>query len=158
MHYDRIVEETKAMTNVKNRIVTDLENGTFPKLHRSAEIIDLAVEALEGGRPFSDVMNYRNLGQVREVPMDTVVETFVNIDAIGVHPVIANPLPKAAATIVRDTAMREELFMEAAMEWDEQKLISALSIDPLVMDFRKVKDIVKDIMEYNVQFLPKGWI
>jgi len=90
--------------------------------------------------------------------MDTVVETFVNIDAIGVHPVIANPLPKAAATIVRDTAMREELFMEAAMEWDEQKLISALSIDPLVMDFRKVKDIVKDIMEYNVQFLPKGWI
>ena len=100
-------------------------------------------------------MNYRNFGQVRELPKDIVVETFNTIDATGVHPAIANPLPKPALTVVEATAMREELFMEAAMEWDEKKLVSALCIDPLVQDFTRVRDVVRDIMDYNAQFQPK---
>jgi len=103
------------------------------------------------------VANYRNMGQVRELPMDTVVETLLTFDGTGVHPAIAAPLPKAAESIVRSTALREEMFMEAAMEWDVNKLTAALAIDPLVQDFRKVKAVAKDIMDYNAQFLPKGW-
>ena len=54
--------------------------------------------------------------------------------------------------------MREELFMEAAVEWDEAKLVAALCQDPLVQDFTKVKDVAHQIMEYNKKWLPKGWI
>ncbi|MBD4337923.1 hypothetical protein GUH15_18050, partial [Xanthomonas citri pv. citri] len=71
---------------------------------------------------------------------------------------IANPLPKSAQAIVIPTALREEMFMEAAMEWDADKLTSALCIDPLVQDFTRVRDVVKDLMDYNAKWLPKGWI
>ena len=158
MHYDRIKDRQASVQSLRDKIVVPLETGNMPPLRISDEKPDRVIEALEGGRPFYDVMNYRNLGQVRELPMDTVVETLVNIDATGVHPAIASPLPKAALAVVAPTAMREELFMEAAMEWDAQKLTSALCVDPLVQDFTRVRDVVKEMMDYNAQFLPKGWI
>ena len=45
--------------------------------------------------------------------------------------------------------------MEAAVEWDAAKLTAALCTDPLVQDFTRVRDVVRDIMDYNAQFLPK---
>ena len=106
-------------------------------------------------REFYDGMNYRNFGQTRELPMDTVVETFVTFDATGIHPAIANPLPKAAQLVVQATAVREEMFMEAAAEWDESKLTAALCQDPLVQDFTRVRAVAGDIMRYNAQFVRK---
>lgn len=158
MHYDRIAERQKTVESDKNRIRACLATGEVPEHISYEEEVHRVVEALEGGRQVYDVFNYRNLGQCRELPLDTVVETFLTVDATGIHPAIAHPLPKSAAIIARDAAMREEMFMEAAMEWDAQKLTSALAIDPLVLDFTRVRDVVKDIMDYNAQFLPKDWI
>lgn len=158
MHYDRIADRTNAVKVHREEVLKCLEKGEVPPLIPASENLHEVIEALEGGRKVYDVFNYRNLGQCRELPPDTVVETFATVDATGVHPAIANPLPKSASIIVRDTAIREEMFMEAAMEWDAQKLTSALAIDPLVLDFRKVRDVVKDMMDYNAQFLPKDWI
>lgn len=158
MHYDRIKERSATVEHFRNVIKTAVSKKETPTLWVAEEILHRAIEALEGGRKVYDVANYRNLGQVRELPPDTVVETFITIDATGVHPAIANPLPTGAASVVRATAAREEMFMEAAVEWDAQKLTTALALDPLVQDFTRVRDVVKDMMEYNAQFLPKGWI
>ncbi len=158
MHYDRIEDRQNSVTRLREQITEPLRTGNMPALRISDEKPDRVIEALEGGRPFYDVMNYRNLGQVRELPMDVVVETFVNVDATGVHPAIANPLPKAAQNIVIPSSLREEMFMEAAMAWDADKLTAALSVDPLVQDFRKTRQIAKEILEYNAQFLPEGWL
>ena len=158
MHYDRIEDRQNSVTRLREQITEPLRTGNMPALRISDEKPDRVIEALEGGRPFYDVMNYRNLGQVRELPMDVVVETFVNVDATGLHPAIANPLPKAAQNIVIPTSLREEMFMEAAMDWDVAKLTAALSVDPLVQDFTKTRQIAKEILDYNAQFLPEGWI
>jgi len=155
MHYDRIEDRQISVKRLRDDIVIPLETGKMPPFRVSEERPDRVIEALEGGREFYDVMNYRNLGQVRELPLDTVVETFVTFDSTGVHPAIASPLPKAAQAIVIPTALREELFMEAAMEWDAGKLTAALCADPLVQDFTKIRAVVKDLMDYNAQFLPK---
>lgn len=158
MHYDRLVDRTETIKRINGEILKTLETKEFPERIRGDEIIHRVVEAFEGGRKYKDVCNYRNLGQVRELPKDFVVETFNTFDATGVHPVIASPLPKAAQQIVIPTALREELFIEAAMEWDAGKLTAALCSDPLVQDFTRVRDVVKDLMDYNAQFLPKGMI
>ena len=155
MHYDRIEDRQNTVKRLRDEIVIPLETGNMPAFRVSEERPDRVIEALEGGREFYDVMNYRNLGQVRELPLDTVVETFVTFDSTGVHPAIASPLPKAAQAVVIPTALREELFMEAAMEWDAGKLTAALCGDPLVQDFTKIRAVVKDMMDYNAQFLPK---
>ena len=156
MHYDRVADRPASAKRMRDDIVIPLQTGQMPPLRISEERPDRVIEALQGGRQFYDVVNYRNLGQVRELPMDTVVETMVTFDATGVHPAIASPLPKAAQAIVLPTALREELFMEAAVEWDARKLASALCIDPLVQDFTRIRDVVKDIMDYNAQWLPKN--
>nr|MCR4805602.1 hypothetical protein [Clostridia bacterium] len=153
MHYDRIEDRTTSVERLRDDIVKPLESGVMPPFRVSQERPDRVIEALEGGREFYDVMNYRNYGQVRELPMDTVVETFVTFDATGIHPAIANPLPKAALLVVQATATREEMFMEAAAEWDEAKLVAALCQDPLVQDFTRIRDVAHEIMSYNAQFV-----
>ncbi len=158
MHYDRLADRTETIKRINGRILTALETKEFPPKIGGNEIIHRVIEAFEGGRKYTDVCNYRNLGQVRELPHDIVVETFNSFDSTGVHPIIASPLPKAAQQIVIPTALREELFIEAAMEWDAGKLTAALCSDPLVQDFTKVREVVKDLMDYNAQFLPKGMI
>ena len=155
MHYDRIKDRCESVEKLRNNIVIPLETGKMPPLRISQEHPDRVIEALKGGRQFYDVMNYRNYGQTRELPLDTVVETFVTFDATGVHPAIANPLPGAARLVVQATALREEMFMEAAMEWDENKLTSALCQDPLVQDFTRIRDVSREIMDYNRQFIKK---
>lgn len=153
MHYDRIKDRTAAVNRLKSNILDNLNAGKTPMDTIADEIIHRAIEALDGGREYYDVMNYRNLGQVRELPNDIVVETFNTIDATGVHPAIANPLPKSALSVAYATAMREEMFMEAAMEQDEAKLTAALCNDPLVQDFTRVREVAHEVMEYNRQFL-----
>ena len=151
MHFDRIIDRQNSVDRLRNAIVEPLTTGSMPALRISQENPNRVIEALEGGRPFYDVMNYRNLGQVRELPLDTVVETFINIDATGVHPAIANPLPKAAQSIVIPNAAREAMLMEAAVAWDASKLTAALCTDPLYPSEGRVQDIT----DYNARFLPK---
>ena len=155
MHYDRIEDRSTSVNRHRENITEPLRTGKMPPLRVSDERPDRVIEALEGGREFYDALNYRNFGQVRELPMDIVVETMVTVDGTGLHPAIANPLPKAAQAIVIPTALREEMFMEAAMEWDAGKLTAALCVDPLVQDFTRVRDVVKDLMDYNAKWLPK---
>lgn len=156
MHYDRVEDRTKSIARMKNDLLKRVEDKNF-ELRYSDEQIHLAVEALEGGRQLYTVMNYKNLGQCREFPDKMVVETFCTIDATGVHPAIASPLPKPALQVSLSAGLREELFMEAAMEWDEAKLTAALCNDPLVQDFTRVRDVAHDIMEYNKKWLPKDF-
>ncbi len=158
MHYDRMKDRPESKVRMMNNIVPWVQKGEVPPLRVGTEYVHSAIEALEGGRQLYTVMNYRNFGQVRELPNDIVVETMCHIDATGVHPAIANPLPKSALAVTYATAMREEMFMEAAMEWDEAKLTAALCNDPLVQDFTRVRKVAHEVLEYNAQFLPKGWI
>ena len=57
---------------------------------------------------------------------------------------------------LRPIIIREELYMEAAMEEDIEKLQSALSTDPLVNDFRKIREVCRELMDYNRQFKNYG--
>ncbi len=152
MHYDRIDDRVKAATRLRENIQNKIKAGEVADCNRHGEVIDEAIAALHGGKPFYDVLNYRNDGQVPNLPLGTVVETLVNIDATGIHPVMTPPMPKVVDAIVRPQALREELFMEAAMEHDVNKLASALAIDPIVNDFLRVKKVAQEIFDYNDQF------
>jgi len=152
MHYDRIEERTRSAVSARENLLAAVKAGPRPQIPACSEILDRYIEALHGGRALHDVLNYRNVGQVPNLPSDTVVETWCYVDATGVHPEITRPLPKIVESIVRPMALREELFMEAAMEQDEQKLVSALAMDPIVNDFLQIKAVAHDIMVYNRQF------
>ncbi len=154
MHYDRIADRTKSLGKLREKVEEKVSRGEVGELPESVgEVLDSAIEALEGGRRFRDVLNYRNIGQVENLPRDTVVETLCEIDSTGVRPLIAGALPPVVETVVRPLAVREELYMAAAMEWDERKLAAALSMDPIVNDFTRVRKVAAEIMAFNRQFL-----
>lgn len=153
--YDRIAERTATVNNARSHIKGILQDNSKIKVGRSGEIIDRFISALHGGPSFTDVMNIPNQGQIPNLPRDSVVEGKVFIDSNGVHPVQSRELPPLLEAIVRPVIIREELYMEAAMENDVNKLRGALGTDPLVNDFRRIDDIAAELMSYNRQFAGK---
>lgn len=153
MDYDRIMERSATVQRDRERIQKTLV-GQEPLVEgRSGEILDLFIQALSGGGECNDVLNYPNEGQIGNLPMDYVVETRCVVNATGVHPIHAGKLPPILDSIVRPVCIREELYMEAAMENDIRKLKSALSTDPLVNDFKCIDELCDELMNYNRKFL-----
>ena len=153
--YDRITARTASVEGAKKDVrdcVAKLKAGEIVKLERCGEIIDRFIAAQLGFGAYTDVMNTPNVGQIPDLPMGTVVETKCLIDACGVHPICAGELPPIINSIVRPIAIREELYMEAAVEDNIEKLKAALSTDPLVNDFVKIDELCEELMTYNRQF------
>lgn len=154
--YDRIKARAGSVYDAENEIkglIKDVNEGRKEVvLKRSGEIIDKFIASLNGSGSYIDVMNTPNIGQVPNLPMGTIVETKCLIDAGGVHPICAGNLPPILDSIVRPIALREELYMEAAIEDDTEKLKAALSMDPLVNDFDQIDTIAAELMAYNRQF------
>lgn len=151
--YDRIAERTEAVGSARQHVKDLLAgNGTLPN-SRSSEMIDKFIAALNGHDAFVDVMNYPNEGQIPNLPIKSVIESKCRIDASGVRGLHVGELPPIVESIVRPVLIREELYMEAAMEWNSDKLRAALATDPLVNDFRMIDAICSELLDYNKQFV-----
>jgi alpha-galactosidase len=150
--YNRPAEKLEWSNKYKASVMRIAGGLEEPLLQRSSEIVDKFISALNGGGSLIDVMNVPNIGQVSNLPMQSVVETKCLVDATGVHPIIAGPLPPILESIVRPIMIRQELYMEAAMENSFEKLRAALSTDPHVFDFRYIDDLCHDLLVYNRQF------
>jgi alpha-galactosidase len=154
-NFDRPTEKLEWAERYKDDVLNVVAGKKKPSLNRSAEIVDRFICARAGGGALLDVMNVPNVGQVPNLPRDSVVETKCLVDATGVHPVIAGPLPPVIESIVRPIIIRQELYMEAAMENSFEKLRAALSTDPLVCDFRYLDEMCRELLDYNSQFKNK---
>ena len=144
--YDRLVERTRTVETDQTRIKDFLSGRRKIELVRGGEIIDQFIAARHGGKRLMDVLNVPNEGQIPNLPKGSVVETRCLVDATGVHPLHAGALPPILESIVRPVCIREELFMEAAMEKDVQKLKAALATDPIVNDFRHMDEIAHALL------------
>lgn len=151
--YDRIADRTMSSRKAKENVKNILEGTAKPNFKDSGEILHKFIAALNGGGEMIGVVNAPNRGQIGNLPKDTVVETRCLVDANGVHPIIAGDLPPILDSIVRPVAIREELYMEAAIEKNVKKLRSALSMDPLMNDFSRIDDVCQELMDYNRQFM-----
>lgn len=150
--YDRIKERSSTVQSARHHVKEILAGTRSPDTGRCGEVIDKFIASLNGESSFIDVMNCPNKGQIPNLPFDSVVESKCLIDSNGVHPIQAGNLPPILESIVRPIIIREELYMEAAMDNDVKKLRSALSTDPLVNDFHNIDAICEDLMNYNRQF------
>ena len=150
--YDRIAERTKTVNEGRDVVKDVLEGKEKLRISTSGEIIAKFIAALNGAGAFSDVLNYPNEGQIPNLPLGTIVETMCTIDSNGIHPIHTGGLPPILESIVGPVAIREELYMESAIEDNIQKLRSALVTDPLVNEFRNIDVICSELMNYNRQF------
>ncbi len=101
-------------------------------LQRSNEEGVRLIEALLGLGDLDTNVNFPNRGQVESLPLGHVVETHAQFRRGSLTPVVARPLPAAAAALVRRVAEVQALVLEAARTRDTDRAFAALLADPLM--------------------------
>ena len=101
------------------------------------------------------VVNVRNNDAVLDWPSDWVLELPARVDASGIHPLPAEPLPPACFGLISQVKMYELLTVEAAVHGDRNAAYQALLTHPLGPEADKVREVLDDLLETNKQWLPE---
>ncbi len=101
------------------------------------------------------VVNTRNNGAVAGWPTDWVLELPARVDAAGIHPLTAAPLPPAVFGLIAQVKMYELLTVEAAVHGDRRAAHQALLAHPLGPAADRVAAVLDNMLETNRQWLPQ---
>jgi 6-phospho-beta-glucosidase len=108
-------------------------------------------------RKLVQIVNMRQDGAISSWPQDWVLELPCMIDAAGIHPLPAEPLPAACFGLVSQVKAYELLTVEAAVHGDRKAAYQALLAHPLGPSADKVQAVLDDMLETNRQYLPQFW-
>jgi 6-phospho-beta-glucosidase len=103
------------------------------------------------------VVNVPHRGAVAGWPADWVVEMPCRVDAGGIHPLPAEPLPPACFGLVAQVKMYEILTVAAAVSGDRRAAYQALLAHPLGPPADRVQAVLDDLLETNQNHLPRFW-
>lgn len=98
---------------------------------RSLEYASVIIEAHETGQPAVVWGNVENRGLIDNLPLGCCVEVPITIDAHGMRPAHAGPLPPHLAALCRSNIHVHEQAVIAALEHDRKALEYAVLLDPL---------------------------
>ncbi len=120
-----------------------------------------ALEMIENiacaGDHYHPAANLPNVGQISNLPLDSIVETPVHVNAAGIHPVHVGALPEPIAELCRRESLVAQLCIDSAVEGNYQKALQCLLLDPVVNDMDIAKRILDDYLETYKQHLPRFW-
>ncbi len=119
----------------RQRELQKVARGTIPETYqnRSRETAADIIAAHSQGRVFIDVGNLPNRGQIANLPMGTVVETAVRVDANGFSPITFGALPEKVVGFVEPCVRVFDLIVEACFRGDRELALHALRIDPVCL-------------------------
>jgi 6-phospho-beta-glucosidase len=100
------------------------------------------------------VLNTRHNGAVPGWPTDWVLEMPCRVDAKGIHPMPASPLPPVSFGLLAQVKSYEQLTVEAAVHGDRRAAYQALLAHPLGPKTDRVQAVLDDMLETNRAYLP----
>ena len=100
-------------------------------------------------------VNVPHRGAVKGWPEDWVLEMPCKVDAKGIHPLPAEPLPLSAFGLLSQIKAYELLTVEAAVHGDRNAAYQALLTHPLGPSADKVGDVLDDLLQTNNKYLPQ---
>ncbi len=103
------------------------------------------------------IVNSPHRGAVSGWPEDWVLEMPCRVDAQGIHPLPAEPLPMVCFGLLAQVKSYELLTVEAAVHGDRDAAFQALLANPLGPAADKVQAVLDDMLETNRKFLPQFW-
>jgi len=127
------IAERRAEFRGRDRALRAMVKGSIPDeyLRRSRETAADIIAAHATGRPFVDVGNLPNVGQVANLPRGPVVETAVRVDGNGFSPICFGDLPQPVLGMVEPHARVQATLVRACRERDRDLALAALRLDPL---------------------------
>jgi 6-phospho-beta-glucosidase len=103
------------------------------------------------------VVNTPHRGAIAGWPHDWVLEMPCQVDARGIHPLPAEPLPQVCFGLIAQVKSYELLTVEAAVHGDREAAFQALLAHPLGPEADEVQDVLDDMLETNKVYLPQFW-
>ena len=101
------------------------------------------------------IVNVRHGGAVPGWPEDWVLEMPCRVDAAGVHPLPAEPLPLVSFGLLAQVKAYELLTVEAAVRGDRDAAYQALLAHPLGPAADRVQAVLDDLLETHRAHLPQ---
>lgn len=100
-------------------------------------------------------VNTRNNGAIASIPNDSAVEVSCVITKDGPKPITMGDLPVAVRGLVQQIKSFERISAEAAVTGDYDKVVLALTINPLTPSDTIAKKIIDEMMEAHKEHLPQ---
>ncbi|MCZ8516087.1 alpha-glucosidase/alpha-galactosidase [Paenibacillus filicis] len=115
------------------------------------------MKALLGLGDFVTNVNVPNQGQIKGLPLGSVVETNALLVRDGVKPVLAGQLPLDIENLVARHVLNQETVLKAALRKDKSLAFRAFLNDPLVsIDIGAAEQLFERMLQNTKAYLP-GW-
>ena len=120
-----------------------------------------ALEMIENvagtGNHYHLAANLPNAGQIANLPMGAIVETPVQVNGAGIHPVHVGALPEPIAELLRREVTAGQLCVDSAVEGSHEKALQCLLLDPVISDIDTARKILDDYLTEYKEYLPQFW-
>ena len=103
------------------------------------------------------VLNVPHRGAVPGWPEDWVLEMPCRVNAQGIQPLRAEPLPDACFGLLAQVKAYERLTVKAAVDGDRDAAYQALLAHPLGATADKIGEVLEDLLATHRQYLPQFW-
>jgi alpha-galactosidase/6-phospho-beta-glucosidase family protein len=113
--------------------------------------------AIALNRPFVDVVNLPNTGQIENLPAGAVVETLGLVDRLGFRAVTAGALPGTIRQLVMPHCVVQQMTLEAALTGNLGLALEALCLDPCCAHLAptEIRAMGRDLVRATRAWLPQ---
>lgn len=145
--------------NLKKAIqhARDMAEGKIPIHPKSCEIAVEVMKTIRLGTTHTDIVNLPNIGQITNLPMGAVVETFGVISPNGFSPVAIGNLPETLQVLTEPHCRVQLMTLKAALTGNEKLAFEALMLDPLCRHLTpaQIRQMGEELIAANRNYLPQ---
>jgi alpha-galactosidase/6-phospho-beta-glucosidase family protein len=111
--------------------------------------------AIWTGEDSVNIVNLPNTGQVRDLPLGAVVETYGALNGAGAAGIVFGELPPPIAALVHPHVFNQEAIVEAGLKGDTELAFRALLNDPLVGNRLDDRGMFDEMFDAQREYLPQ---
>ena len=143
---DRLNEIANGAMTIEGLLETDSEGA-----------LEMIENISGAGNHYHLAANLPNTGQIANLPLGATVETPVQVNGAGIHPVYVGALPEPIAELCRRETTVAQLCVDAAVEGNREKALQCLLLDPVITDIETGGIILDDYLTSYKEYLPQFW-
>ena len=115
------------------------------------------MKAFIENKPFIDVVNLPNIGQIDNLPRNAVVETLGQVDSRGFTPLATGKLPDEVKPLIEVHCKNQIETLEAAISGNKELAFQALHQDPLCshLSIDETRAMGEELISATAEWLPQ---
>ena len=120
------------------------------------EVIEI-IEAIVDHRNEIHIVNAVNGGTIPNLPADAIVEVTAHVNAYGIRPIQARPLPEALAAHLRGYYALQQQMAHRCSDGHRQAALHAFLLEPTLqgrLDLEQTQAMLDEMLEANAPHLP----